>query len=146
MPMLVGERGAFHSMDSIFVDQTMFILEKFENYKCGQTYWAHYQGMEKHPYFSALMRPRPIEVAGTIESFSYDPAQNRFSCSWNEDGKGQQPSTFFLPGVSNADTLDIKLTPSGDGFEMKVRDNARGAILSIEPSGNKIFRELTVTF
>jgi len=146
MPMLVGEWGAFHSMDSIFVDQTMFILEKFENYKCGQTYWAHYQGMEKHPYFSALMRPRPIEVAGTIESFSYDPAQNRFSCSWNEDGKGQQPSTFFLPGVSNADTLDIKLTPSGDGFEMKVRDNARGAILSIEPSGNKIFRELTVTF
>ena len=44
MPMLVGEWGAFHSMDSIFVDQTNFILEKFENYKCGQTYWAHYQG------------------------------------------------------------------------------------------------------
>ena len=114
--------------------------------ECGQTFWAHYEGIENYPYFSALIRPRPIEVAGTIESFKYDPQQNRFSCSWNEDGKGQQPSTFFLPGVSNADALDIKLTPNEDGFEIKVRDNARGAILSIEPSENNLLRELTITF
>ena len=146
MPMLVGEWGAFNGMDSSFVDQTMFILEKFENYKCGQTFWAHYQGMEKHPYFNALIRPRPIEVAGTIESFSYDPEQNRFSCSWFEDGKVQQSSTFFLPGVTNTDGLDIKLIPNGDGFEMKFRDQNRGVILSVEPSKNNLLRELTITF
>jgi len=146
MPMLVGEWGAFHGMDSSFVDQTMFILEKFENYKCGQTFWAHYEGIDKHPYFSALLRPRPIEVAGNIESFKYDPQQNKFTCSWIEDGNIEQPSTFFLPGVSSADTLDIKLTPNDDGFKMKVRENVRGAILSIEPLENNLPRELTITF
>ena len=146
MPMLVGEWGAFNGMDSSFVGQTRFILEKFENYKCGQTYWANYPGIENHPYFEALKRPRPIEVAGTIDSFSYDPEQNRFSCSWLEDAKIQQPSNFFLPGVSNVDVLDIKLSPKGGGFEMKFRDQNQGVILSIEPLENKLLRELTITF
>ena len=146
MPMLVGEWGAFHGMDSSFLDQTKFILDKFENYKCGQTYWARYQGMEEHPYFKALIRPRPIEVAGNIESFRYDPEQNSFSCSWNEDGTVQQPSTFFLPGIRDADATDIKLTPEGEGFEIKLMDNASGAILSVEPSNNIESRELLITF
>ncbi|MEN8226708.1 MAG: cellulase family glycosylhydrolase [Bacteroidota bacterium] len=146
MPMLVGEWGAFSGVDSSFVDQTLFILEKFENFRCSQTFWAHYQGMEKHPYFKTLIRPRPMEVAGTIESFSYDPKQNRFSCSWFEDGKVQEPSTFFLPGITHADALDIKLIPRGDGFEIKFRDQNPGVILSIEPSENSLLRELTITF
>ncbi len=146
MPMLVGEWGAFHGVDSSFVDQTMFILEKFENFKCGQTYWAHYQGIEKHPYFSAMLRPRPIEVAGTIESFKFDTEKNKFSCSWIEDGNIQQPSSFFLPGISNTDALNIRLSPEGDGFELKSREQNNGVIISIETSGNDALRELTVTF
>jgi endoglycosylceramidase len=145
MPMLVGEWGAFNGMDSSFVDQTRFILEKFENYKCGQTYWADYPGIEKHPYFSALLRPRPIAVSGTIESFNYDHKQNRFTCSWNEDGTIQQSSTFLLPGVTNTDALDIKLTPDGEAFKMNFRDRAGGVILSIEPLGKSLHRELIIT-
>jgi len=146
MPMLVGEWGAFNGMDSSYVDQTQFILGKFENYKCGQTYWANYQGIEKHPYFNVLIRPRPIEVAGTIKSFSYDQEQNRFVCTWNEDGNVEQPSTFFLPGVTNADALEIKLRPDGEEFEMKFGDQSRGVILSIESSGKSLQRELIITF
>jgi len=146
MPMLVGEWGAFHSMDSIFVDQTNFILDKFEYYKCSQTYWAHYQGIENYPYFQALKRPRPIEVAGSIESFKYDPEQNSFTCSWVEDGKVQQPSTFFLPGVSNADDLDISLSPEGEDFEIKLRESGPGAILSIESLEGNPLRELSISF
>ncbi len=146
MPMLVGEWGAFNGMDSSFLDQTMFIAEKFESYKCGQTYWARYQGMEKHPYFSALIRPRPIEVAGTIESFSFDPEQNRFSCSWNEDGDIQRPSTFFLPRETKAEAWDITLIPNGEGFEINITDHVPGAILSIAPLENNLLRELTITF
>jgi len=146
MPMLVGEWGAFHGMESSFVDQTMFILEKFEGYKCSQTYWAHYQGIDDYPYFQALKRPRPIEVAGKIEAFRYDQEQNSFSCSWTEDGKIQEPSTFFLPGVSSADALNISLTPEGDGFKMKFRESGPGAILNIESLGNNSLRELSITF
>ncbi len=56
MPMLVGEWGAFHSMDSIFVDQTNCILGRFEDYKCSQTYWAHYEGVETYRYRSEICR------------------------------------------------------------------------------------------
>ena len=146
MPMLVGEWGAFHGMDSSFLDQTRFILDIFEDYKCGQTFWAKYRGMEEHPYFSALMRPRPIEVAGTIESFKYDPENNSFSCSWMEDGTVRQPSTFYMPGVSQEDAPDIRLSPEGEGFEIKLMDNASGAILSVESSKNKASRNLIITF
>jgi len=146
MPMLVGEWGAFHGMDDSFVDQTLFIMEKFESYKCGQTFWAHYQGIENYPFFQAMIRPRPIEVAGTIESFKYDQQQNTFTCSWVEDGKVQQPSTFFLPGVSNADDLDISLSPEGDGFKIKLRESGPGAILSIESLEGNPLRELSIRF
>ena len=102
--------------------------------------------MEKHPYFNALQRPRPIEVAGTTESFSYDQEQNRFTCSWNEDEHIQQPSTFFLPGVNNADALDIKLTPDVKGLEVKFTDLTSGTILSIESAKKNLNRELVIKF
>jgi endoglycosylceramidase len=146
MPMLVGEWGAFNGMDSSFVDQTNFILEKFEEYKCGQTYWAHYQGMENHPYFNTLIRPRPIKVAGTIESFAFDPEENRFYCSWNEDGEIQEASTFFLPGISDEGAVDIKLSPNGDAFEVKLREKGQGAVLYIEAQGKNVLREISLRF
>lgn len=146
MPMLVGEWGAFHSMDSIFVDQTEFILEKFEDYKCGQTFWAYYEGIGNYPYFQALIRPRPIEVAGTIESFKYDTQQNSFSCSWIENSEVKEPSTFFLPGVENAEALDIRLNPRGEGFELKALEQENGFLLSIVASESVGTRELSISF
>lgn len=146
VPMLVGEWGAFHGKDSSFVGQTQFILDKFEDFKCSQTFWARYTGMEDDPYFKELIRPRPQAVNGRIESFSYDPAMKVFSCKWNEAADNMEPSTFFLPWVSDADALDIKLSPDGDGFEMKFREGTQGVILSIDPAGSQTKRELKITF
>ncbi len=146
MPMLVGEWGAFHSKDSIFVEQTRFILELFEKYKCGQTFWAYYKGIENYPFFSALIRPRPIAVAGTLESFAFDPEKNRFSCSWIEDANIKQPSTFFLPDRSYAEDLEISLSPEGNGFIIKTREQNQGVFLSVEGTGTNTPRRLTVTF
>jgi len=146
MPMLVGEWGAFHSMDSIFVDQTNFILGLFEKYKCGQTYWAYYDGIENYPYFSAMMRPRPIAVAGTIKSFSFDPEQNKFYCSWKEENRINEPSIFFLPESRRVTAPDIKLSPAGAGYGMKPRENGGGSILIVKPLGNNAVRELSITF
>jgi endoglycosylceramidase len=146
VPMLVGEWGAFHGMDSSFINQTRYILDKFETYKCSQTFWARYRDMEEHPFFKELIRPRPMAVAGDIESFSYDPDGKVFTCSWNEgDGHGQ-PSSFFLPWVSSADALDIKLSPEGDGFELKLMEENSGVILSIDPTGKNNYRELEISF
>jgi endoglycosylceramidase len=146
MPMLVGEWGAFHGMDSSYVTQARYILDKFEEYKSSQTFWARYQGMEDHPYFNELIRPRPVAVAGDIMSFGYDPDLKVFTCRWRERESCQQPSSFFLPGVSNADALDIKLSPKGNGFEMKFSEEIPGLILSIDASGEETYRELAITF
>ena len=146
MPMLVGEWGAFHSRDSIFEDQANFILGLFEKYKCGQTFWAYYDGIENYPFFSALLRPRPIAVAGNINSFSFDPEQNRFSCSWEEDNMVSEPSIFFLPKSSKEVVPDIKLSPRGEGFEIRLLEKGRGTVLAIETLGNNSVRELSITF
>ncbi len=63
-----------------------------------------------------------------------------------EDGNIQQPSTFFLPGVSHTETLDIRLSPEDSGFELKSRGPDNGVILSIEASEYDALRELTLTF
>lgn len=146
MPMLVGEWGAFHGMDSSFIHQTRYILDKFEGYKCSQTFWARYRDMEEHPFFHELIRPRPMAVAGNIDSFSYDPEGKVFSCKWNEENGMNQTSTFFLPWVSSADALDIKLSPEGNGFEIKLLENNSGVILSIESSEKNNYRELEISF
>jgi len=146
MPMLVGEWGAFHSRDSIFLDQANFILGLFEKYKCGQTFWAYYDGIENYPFFSALLRPRPIAVAGNISSYSFDPERNRFSCSWFEDGSIKKPSTFFLPHRNYSDDLEISLSPEGNGFILKSREQNQGVILSIKATESDTLRMLTLTF
>jgi len=90
--------------------------------------------------------PNTIRLAGTIALFSFDPEQNLFVCLWNEDDNIQQPSTFFLPGVTDADALDIRLIPDGEEYEMKFRDQAQGLILSIESSRKNLHRELIISF
>lgn len=146
MPMLVGEWGAFHGMDSSYVHQTRSILQKFDNYKCGQTFWARYNGMEEHPYFNELIRPAPLAVAGTIQSYSYDPEGEVFMCTWSESEGTKYVSEFILPQFKGEATMEIELSPEGTEYKIIERQDAPGAILSIEASGKEILRELKIIF
>ena len=122
------------------------LTQKFETYKCSQTYWAYYPGIEEYPYFKALLRPRPLAVAGDIISFRYEPEEKLFTCNWLETGHNIKPSNFFLPGVTRADALDITLEPNGNGFEMKMVPHGSGVILSIDPTGKSTSRKLIIIF
>lgn len=146
MPMLVGEWGAFHSKDSSFVTQTRRILKKFEEYKCAQTFWAHYKGIEDYPFFNELIRPYPMAVAGNLLAYSYDPEAESFSCSWTESGESEIVSEFYLPRIEGADELDISLSPEGKGYELVSREGVPGLILEVKASSKNENRELTITF
>ena len=146
MPMLVGEWGAFHGVDSSFVIQTRVILKKFEEYKCAQTFWARYRGMEEHAYFNELIRPYPMAIAGDLEAYLYDPVGDSFSCSWTERDQDEYKSEFFLPGLSQEDDINIELSPEGEGYELLSREGVLGLILSVESSGQKMKRELSIAF
>lgn len=146
MPLLIGEWGAFHGTDSSFVEQTRVILKKFEEYKCSQTFWARYGGIEEHAFFNELIRPYPMAVAGDLDAYSFDPVARQFSCSWTESGQGEHVSEFYLPGLNGADDIDISLSPDDNGYELILREGVPGAILAIIPSGNNFKRELSITF
>lgn len=145
MPMLVGEWGAFHGRDSSYVHQTRSILQKFDTFKCGQTFWARYQGMEEDPYFNELIRPAPLAVSGDIQSYSYHPEEGVFRCTWTEGtGAKQAASEFILPTVSDVRDIDIHLSPASSAYALYERQNAPGFILSLEASGQDIERTLIV--
>ena len=146
MPMLVGEWGAFHGMDSSYVYQTRSILEKFDEFKCGQTFWAHYNGIEEHPYFNELIRPAPLAVAGDIQSYSYDPTEGVFRCTWTERVGNKHASEFILPRVQAIKDLDISLSPRTTAYEIVERENAPGVLLVVEASGKDSQREVIITF
>jgi len=145
MPMLVGEWGAFHGMDSSFVTQTRVIRKKFEEYRCAQTFWAHYPGMEGHPFFNELIRPSPMAVAGKLDSYSYDPDKGLFVCSWTEREGNEHDSDFFIPGVGGADEIDIQIGPDDTAYEIRNPEGISGVILKVKPSGGNTRRELIVT-
>jgi hypothetical protein len=89
----------------------------------------------------------PREVAGSIDFFHYDPLADLFNCSWMEDGTESRPSTFTLPGITHRDSLDIKLVPNGNGFELELQNGGNsGGILKIKPVGKPSKRKLLITF
>lgn len=62
----------------------------------------------------ALNRPYPRAVAGTINSFSFDPADKRFEMAWQENPKISAPTEIYLPARIFDSQPDFTLAPSGD--------------------------------
>ncbi len=146
MPMLVGEWGAFHGMDSSYVHQTRSILQKFDEFKCGQTFWARYKGMEEHPFFNELIRPAPLAVAGDIQAYSYDHTEGVFKCTWLEGVGNKHVSEFILPRVKAGKDMEISLSPPETAYRIVERENAPGLVLTVEATGKENKRELKLTF
>lgn len=56
MPVLVGEWGAFYSAkDPAVVQQAEFILNLYKQKHFSDTYWSYFEGLDKMPYFQALV-------------------------------------------------------------------------------------------
>ena len=68
-----------------------------------------------------------------------------FLGSWTERKEDVYKSEFFLPGLTQEDSVIIELSPKGDGYELFSRDGVPGLILAIEPSGKNMSRELSIT-
>jgi hypothetical protein len=101
--------------------------------------------MDKHPYFSALHRPYPREVAGYLFSYRYDPENKQFQCTWQEDSNIKAPSRIYIPNGIKLKQEQISLSPDNSAFRIiPVQQNSTNIILEVKPSGRNIQRELTV--
>jgi endoglycosylceramidase len=141
MPMLVGEWGAYGSWPGT-LPAARAVAQCFERLLCSDAYWDFRPGLEKAPCFPALSRPYPERTAGVLEAYAYDPAENRFACSWTEDPAIDASTEVYLPSWLGFDPSHLSLFPSG-GFQ--VEELGRGAVrLCIPTSGSSLRRELTV--
>ncbi len=147
VPVLVGEWGAFHSDDPVFVEQTRMIVNTFIKIDAGETFWAYYDGMENNAFFRILEHPFPVAVRGKLNTYSFDGNNKRFYCSWNANkGMNNFSSRFYIPEVMPGDVMDINLVPKGDGFDIHFLNGRKGAIISVKPLVIKGKRELTVHY
>ena len=112
VPLLVGEWGG-QSEGTEWLDHIEYLLDKFDSYQWGQTYWAYYDGLLENPIMRDLVRTAPVAVTGDIESYSYDRENRVFTLAYNQDKEYDGPTEIYLHAQPESVTVD-----EGDtGFE-----------------------------
>lgn len=146
IPVMVGEWGAFHSMDSAFYRQGKSILDIFMKRKMGETFWCYFNGIEKYTFFKVLNRPYPMAVNGKLENYSFDPEDNRFSAVWFSLSSLENPSLFYLPSVTPEDEVKINIVPEGGGYRIRYHENKKGAVVSVNPMKKSGLRNIFMRY
>ena len=141
MPMVVGEWGAYGSCPGT-LPAARSVARAFERLLCSDMYWEYQPGMEKAACFPAISRPYPERIAGTLESYGYDEARDRFVCSWTEGPGIEEPTVIYLPTWFAFDPARMSLSPQGD---YGIEGPGSGAVrIIVPPSGKALRRELSV--
>lgn len=91
------------------------------------------------PASFSLDRPYPQAVAGTIESFSFDPETGRFTLLWNENPSIASPTEVRLPRRVYADSPQVRIEPPSEFNLHPDRE-----LLTISISGQNSTRSLEV--
>lgn len=142
MPMLVGEWGAYGRNPGT-LPAAWHVTHQFEKLLCSETYWAYEPGIEHFPCCRAVQRPYPERVAGTLQSYHYDPETGVFACAWQEDGKITAPSRIYLPDWFEVN--EVKLQPTAnDAKTVKTSPNSGSRYLEIPPTREACTRTLVV--
>ena len=95
VPLLVGEWGG-QSEGTDWLYHIDYLLDKFDGYQWGQTYWAYYEGLLENPIMSCLIRTAPVAVCGTIENYAFDRNNGLFALTYNQDKEYSVPTEIFV--------------------------------------------------
>lgn len=144
MPMLVGEWGAYGDMPGT-LPAARQVVSLFEDLLCSETYWAFIPGIENTDSFPAIHRPYPQRVSGELLHYRFLASEQRFTCSWQEDGANTAQTYIFLPDWFNSLSRTVSLSPHGGGFQMiPVTPGSANVILEIPPVGETTERHLEI--
>lgn len=95
VPLLVGEWGG-QSEGTDWLYHIEYLLDKFDGYHWGQTYWAYYDGLFENPIMSCLIRTSPVAVCGSIERYSYDRENDIFTLTYDQDKEYSVPTEIYV--------------------------------------------------
>ncbi len=95
VPVIVGEWGG-QSEGTDWLYHIDYLLDKFDGYHWGQTYWAYYNGLLENPIMTCLIRTSPVAVCGSIEKYSFDRENNIFTLTYNQDKEYELPTEIYV--------------------------------------------------
>ena len=81
---------------SEWLDHIEYLLDKFDSYHWGQTYWCYYDGLLENPIMRDLVRTSPVAVTGDIESYSFDRKNEIFTLVYNQDKEYDEPTEIYM--------------------------------------------------
>ncbi len=133
LPVLVGEWGG-NAEGTEWLPHVEFLLQKFDEYKWGHTYWAYYDGILEKPVTTVLSRPYPKAVTGVIDSYKLDKDAKTFTLKFTQDKAYKVPTVIYSPfecvSVQTDGKYEIK--PVGNAFEIHVTTKKGDNTITIE--------------
>ncbi len=118
VPLLVGEWGG-QSEGTEWLDHIEYLLDKFDGYQWGNTYWAYYDGLFENPIMRDLVRTSPMAVTGTIDSYGYDREKKIFTLEYTQDKEFDLPTEIYLHAEPKKITADGEYTADGKILKLK---------------------------
>lgn len=115
VPLLVGEwGGTSEGTDWLF--HINYLLDKFDGYHWGQTYWAYYDGLLNDPIMTSLHKTSPVAVCGEIKTYGIDRENNIFTLTYEQDKEYGAPTEIYLHKAAKKITCDGEyiLEPMGE--------------------------------
>jgi endoglycosylceramidase len=143
LPVLVGEWGAFSGDSEGNTTSARFIRQIFENFQFSNTYWAYYNGIEKHNYFyNALIRPYLQFVGGALKTYEFDYKTGIFTCIWEESPSVKAPTVISIPDLRSLNKESIKLDVESENTIIQSNENSNSGHIIIPVTGKQIERSL----
>ncbi len=115
IPTIVGEWGGA-SDGTEWLHHIKYLLDKFDSYHWGQTYWAYYEGLLDDPIMDVLIRTAPVAVCGEIDSYGLDREKNEFTLKFTQDKEYEVPTEIFV----HAPAKEIITTSNDHKLEGKI--------------------------
>ena len=112
IPLLVGEWGGT-SEGTDWLVHVEYLLDKFDGYRWGQTYWAYYDGLLNDPIMTELVRTAPVAVCGNIDAYSYDREKKIFTLEYTQDKEYSVPTEIYMHAAPSKITADGEYTVDG---------------------------------
>jgi endoglycosylceramidase len=143
LPMLVGEWGAYYNSPDV-APTARFVSAQFEKHLASDTYWSYTNDLGKAAFLPAIARSYPMEISGTLTSYSADPEPRRFAAVWQENATVTAPTRLYFPKAYLEGKYRIELEPPGIGYKFEFTGRGGNQYMIIPPTGKAGERRLTI--
>ena len=141
--MLVGEWGAYYNSPNA-APAAHSVSAQFEKHLASDTYWSYTKDLAKAAFLPAIARAYPMEISGTLTSYSADLEARKFTAVWQENTTVTAPTRLYFPKEYLEGKHRIELEPAGIGYKFEFTGRGGNQYMIIPPTGKAGERRLTI--